>query len=297
MDALASSRDTMIDRFDVRAHLDIIPDPSTSTSSGGKSAAAEEEEANPGINERYRILIQSDCLEVRFTTEQFGTSATTHSHLLTHAAQSAQAAIGYNYDDNQPVAFSQARFTPPHRPFQLPREVVVGAPADADEESEEEIDFDLLVNVDDLTQGQKAELNNYGTKYGMGAGDFMEYLNGDLEEKEKLRLAKLQEEKQAMSGRKARREREAYKDKLIMRKGYISPPSYATYATNPEGGDGEGGDNDDEDDDGKRSSSHSSRSRSNSPEKITFITSFGGNESDDGKGHRALDRKDGTVFG
>lgn len=59
---------------------------------------------------------------------------------------------------------------------------------------------DLIVNVDDLTHGQKAELNNFGTKYGLGVGDFMEYLNGDLEEKEKLRLAKLQEEeKQAMS--------------------------------------------------------------------------------------------------
>lgn len=54
--------------------------------------------------------------------------------------------------------------------------------------------------MDDLTHGQKAELNNFGTKYGLGVGDFMEYLNGDLEEKEKLRLAKLQEEeKQAMS--------------------------------------------------------------------------------------------------
>lgn len=63
--------------------------------------------------------------------------------------------------------------------------------------------IDLLVNLDDLTHGQKAELNNHGTKYGLGIGDFMDYLTADFEEKEKMRLAKLQEEeKQAMSVRK-----------------------------------------------------------------------------------------------
>jgi hypothetical protein len=52
----------------------------------------------------------------------------------------------------------------------------------------------------DLTYAQKAELNLCGTSYGLTAGDFMNYLNGDLEEKEQIRLAKLQEEeKQAMS--------------------------------------------------------------------------------------------------
>lgn len=52
--------DNLIDRFDVRAHLDIIPE-WQNTNSGGKSQSALEEEQNPGINyERYRILIQSD---------------------------------------------------------------------------------------------------------------------------------------------------------------------------------------------------------------------------------------------
>lgn len=50
--------DNMIDRFDVRANLDLIPDWHGSSS---KNLAQEEEEANPGINyERYRILIQND---------------------------------------------------------------------------------------------------------------------------------------------------------------------------------------------------------------------------------------------
>lgn len=60
--------------------------------------------------------------------------------------------------------------------------------------------IDLLVNMDDLNYAQKAELNISGTKYGLSAGDFMNYLNADLEEKEEIRLAKLQEEeKQTMS--------------------------------------------------------------------------------------------------
>jgi hypothetical protein len=60
--------------------------------------------------------------------------------------------------------------------------------------------LDLLVNMDDLTFAQKAELNLNGTKYGLEGGEFMEFLNADLEEKEQMRLAKLQEEeKQAMS--------------------------------------------------------------------------------------------------
>jgi len=51
-----------------------------------------------------------------------------------------------------------------------------------------------------MTFAQKAELNVNGTKYGLAGGEFMEFLNADLEEKEQMRLAKLQEEeKQAMS--------------------------------------------------------------------------------------------------
>lgn len=54
--------------------------------------------------------------------------------------------------------------------------------------------------MDDLTYAQKAELNVTGNKYGLTGGDFMNYLNQDLEEKEQIRLAKLhEEEKQAMS--------------------------------------------------------------------------------------------------
>lgn len=59
---------------------------------------------------------------------------------------------------------------------------------------------DLVVNMGDLSFAQKAELNVCGTKYGLDGGDFMSFLNADLEEKEQMRLAKLQEEeKQAMS--------------------------------------------------------------------------------------------------
>lgn len=65
----------MIDRFDVRAHLDIIPEyhSSTAGSSSSKSLAIEEEEANPGINyERYRILIQNELSGSKLETPTKG---------------------------------------------------------------------------------------------------------------------------------------------------------------------------------------------------------------------------------
>jgi len=86
-----------------------------------------------------------------------------------------------------------------------------------------------------------------------------------------------------MQGRKARRERRAYKDRLILRKGYISPPSYAAQ--------GSPGANE-EDAEEKVSSSGSISSRSSSKEKIEFITSFGGNEAEKEKPSFAV-----TPFG
>jgi len=56
------------------------------------------------------------------------------------------------------------------------------------------------VNVNDLTIAQKAELNNNGIKYGLGVGEFMNYLDQDAQERDDIRLAKLEaEEKLTMS--------------------------------------------------------------------------------------------------
>ena len=52
-------RDSMIDRFDVRAHLDDIP----AITSNGEDAAEEEVWEERQCNyERYRIIIQNDFL-------------------------------------------------------------------------------------------------------------------------------------------------------------------------------------------------------------------------------------------
>lgn len=60
--------------------------------------------------------------------------------------------------------------------------------------------LDLIVNVNDLTIAQTSELNQVGTSYGMAPGSFMTFLNNDVQEREQMRTAKLQEEeKQAMS--------------------------------------------------------------------------------------------------
>ncbi|CAG7732412.1 unnamed protein product [Allacma fusca] len=272
--------ENMIDRFDARAHLDRIPD-TTSSDAGDVSEVTGGKEEEAALNyERYRILIQNDLAGISedkflhqiYVEEQFGTP----TPVLTHGSKGTvepgkgkapKAAIGYTYEDSTPTGTTMTAAV-------TKTGSALGAPSEAgEEESDEDIDFDLLVNVKDLNLAQQAELNNGGVKYGMSAGDFMRYLNADLEEKEQMRLAKLQEEeKQTMSGRKARRERRAYKDRIIMRKGYVSPPSYAARTnTSPTG-------------EKRRSTSRSeSRSISPSPEKITYITSFGGNETDDEK--------------
>lgn len=55
--------DSMIDRFDVRAHLDDLPPTSTSAI---KLSAEEDWEERQANYERYRILIQNDYLGSKF---------------------------------------------------------------------------------------------------------------------------------------------------------------------------------------------------------------------------------------
>lgn len=56
--------DTIIDRFDVRAHLDVIPEQVKETKTDGNTTTPTAEESQ--INyERYRILVQNDFAQVK----------------------------------------------------------------------------------------------------------------------------------------------------------------------------------------------------------------------------------------
>ncbi|EEC01012.1 splicing factor, arginine/serine-rich, putative [Ixodes scapularis] len=258
--------DIMIDRFDVRAHLDTIPEYKSPVEPLPLSNDQREEERQ--INyERYRTLVQNDFLGVSedkflhqiFLEERYGPVGrpvgTTEEEKKKLAEK--KAAIGYVYEDSTPVTSTSA----------------AGQNEDEEEEDKEDlsdIDLDITIDVNELNDDQAREMNANSVLYGMEDTDFISFLHLDKEEQERLKQAReLEEEKAMYSGRKSRRERRALREKKLKNRVVTSPPSYAarespTYKP-------------------FRAQS-SSRSRSRSPQnagEITFITSFGGEASDD----------------
>ncbi|XP_047645392.1 CLK4-associating serine/arginine rich protein isoform X1 [Phacochoerus africanus] len=263
----------MIDRFDVRAHLDHIPDytPPLLT-----TISPEQESDERKCNyERYRGLVQNDfagiseeqCLYQIYIDELYGGLQRPSEDEKKKLAEK-KASIGYTYEDSTVAEVEKAA--------EKPEEEESPAEEESNSDEDEVIpDIDVEVDVDELNQEQVADLNKQATTYGMADGDFVRMLRKDKEEAEAIKHAKALEEEKAMySGRRSRRQRREFREKRL-RGRKISPPSYArrdspTY------------------DPYKRSPSESSsesRSRSRSPtpgreEKITFITSFGGSDEE-----------------
>nr|CAD7261745.1 unnamed protein product [Timema shepardi] len=255
-------QDILVDRFDVRAHLDYIPENVMLEQASNETLSKEDRLTN---YERYRIIVQNDFLGVAeekflhqlYLEEQFGPVPRPNEDKKKRAND--KAAIPYTYED-----------TP--TPITEPEEVVEGEEIKEPQEEEDDdsdIDFDLCVDVSLVNPQQAHELNTCGADYGMTGTDFFSFLTRDVEEKESLRLAREQEEEKAMySGRKSRRERRAFREKRLKGR-KISPPSYAA-RTSPT-----------YDPYRKSTSKSRSRSRSVSPVatgQITYITSFGGEE-------------------
>ncbi|XP_042653205.1 CLK4-associating serine/arginine rich protein isoform X1 [Tyto alba] len=262
----------MIDRFDVRAHLDYIP---MYTPPLLNPISPEQESDERKCNyERYRGLVQNDfagiseeqCLYQIYIDELYGGLQKPNEDEKKKLAEK-KASIGYTYEDSTVAELENS----------LEKR---GDEEDSEEDSntdEDEVipDIDVEVDVDELNQEQVADLNKQATTYGMAEGDFVRMLRKDKEEAEAIKNAKALEEEKAMySGRRSRRQRREFREKRLKGR-KISPPSYArrdspTY------------------DPYKRSPSEStseSRSRSRTPspgheEKITFITSFGGSDEE-----------------
>uniref|UniRef100_A0A8D0DMJ6 CLK4 associating serine/arginine rich protein n=1 Tax=Salvator merianae TaxID=96440 RepID=A0A8D0DMJ6_SALMN len=262
----------MIDRFDVRAHLDYIP---MYTPPLLNPISPEQESDERKCNyERYRGLVQNDfagiseeqCLYQIYIDELYGGLQKPNEDEKKKLSEK-KASIGYTYEDSTVAELEN--------PSEKRAEE-----EDSEEESntdEDEVipDIDVEVDVDELNQEQVTDLNKQATTYGMAEGDFVRMLRKDKEEAEAIKHAKALEEEKAMySGRRSRRQRREFREKRLKGR-KISPPSYArrdspTY------------------DPYKRSPSEStseSRSRSRSPspsheEKITFITSFGGSDEE-----------------
>lgn len=241
-------KENLIDRFDVRAHLDFIP---AVKNDDDFEITYEERQIN---YERYRIIAQNSFLaisEEKFLKqlhleEQFGYTENDPKP----KKKTGGAAIGFNYEDGT---------GPSPSTIQYPIEE-----ENSDENSDSDLDVDLSINVSKLDQGQAHEMNRHGRNFGMSSNDFYSFLTHDLEEAESFRLAKEEEHEKALfSGRKSRRERRAHREKRLANR-KISPPSYA--AREPVN---------------VLETHQKSESRSPSPEntgKITFITSFGDEE-------------------
>ncbi|RZC40432.1 CLK4-associating serine/arginine rich protein, partial [Asbolus verrucosus] len=239
--------DNLIDRFDVRAHLDYIPPVKKEEE---EELTFEERQIN---YERYRIIAQNSFLAINeekflkqlHLEEQFGYTESKSKK----EQRSGGVTIGFNYEDNTAQTLGPD----------------MNNDDDTDGNSDSDLDVDLSINVSKMDSVQAHEMNRHGRNFGMSSNDFYSFLTNDLEEAESFRLAKEEEHEKALfSGRKSRRERRAHREKRLANR-VISPPSYAarTSPTYP--------------------SFRKSKSPSKSPSpentgKITYITSFGDEE-------------------
>lgn len=221
-------QDNLIDRFDVRAHLDFIPP--LVKSNEPPDVTQDERQCN---YESYRILAQNDFLGISedkylhqlHLDEQFGVNA---QQLEIDKAKKKKekensnvaggAAIGYTYDDSaEPMStFNSAN-------------IIASAAGGSqnDEDSDSDIDVDVALDVTKVDTQQAHELNTCGQHYGMVSNDFYSYLTKDADEAESLRMAREEEQEKIMlCGRKSRRERRAENKKRFAGRA-ISPPSYA----------------------------------------------------------------------
>ncbi|KAJ0063788.1 hypothetical protein NL108_006750, partial [Boleophthalmus pectinirostris] len=277
----------MIDRFDVRAHLDYIP--VYNPSEVDDQTPEQEMEERKCNYERYRGLVQNDfaniseeqCLYQIYLDELYGglpkpnedekkkyvkivnvhlTFVLTKSVFFFRLTEK-KASIGYIYEDSTVT-----------QPEPQPDKEEDDSENSESEEDEGIPDIDVEVDVDELNEEQLLDLNKIATPYGMAEGDFVRMLRKDKEEVEAIKHAKALEAEKAMySGRRSRRQRREFREKRLKGR-QISPPSYArrdspTYDPykRPES---------------ESSSESRSRSRTPGPEKITFITSFGGSDDE-----------------
>ncbi|XP_042561738.1 CLK4-associating serine/arginine rich protein isoform X2 [Clupea harengus] len=259
----------MIDRFDVRAHLDYIP---TYTPPLLNTVTQEQESEERKCNyERYRGLVQNDfasiaeeqCLYQIYVDELYGGLQRPNEDEKKKLAEK-KASIGYTYEDSTVT-----------EPDPLSDKGEEEDSENSESEGDEGIpDIDVEVDVDEINEEQVMELNGMATPYGMAEGDFVRMLRKDKEEVEAIKHAKALEAEKAMySGRRSRRQRREFREKRLKGR-QISPPSYArrdspTYDPykRPQS---------------ESSSESRSRSRTPGPEKITFITSFGGSDEEGG---------------
>lgn len=253
----------MIDRFDVRAHLDRL-DIANNTSNDDIPSTPEEEALERQMNyERYRNLVQNEFLglnETKFLSqiyheERFGAPKDYPQNKGNQKKKLAEskAAIGFDYEE---VDYSSQTIQ------------TKNAESESEESSDDDYDFDTTVNIDQLDNEAGHRINSIALKFGMKNDDFVKYLDEDKTEAEKLRLQKeIENEKSMFTGRKSRRERRALKEQrlLILRAANVEETAKISLKK-PET---------------EKHQSSSDSEMSVDETKIEFITSFGGSSEDE----------------
>ncbi|XP_058822983.1 CLK4-associating serine/arginine rich protein [Topomyia yanbarensis] len=265
-------KDNLIDRFDVRAHLDYIPTVTSKPDQPVEDDVLDVEERSMNY-ERYRVLAQNEFLGISeekylhqlFLEEQFGVNAQVEAEQKASSSKKkagAGVAIGYTYEESEPVGvvpFTQTITAIEQSTATNKYDECMKSDSDSD------LDMDVSIDINKVGNAQAHEMNACGRHYGMKSNDFYSYLTKDADEAEALRMAREEEQEKIMfSGRKSRRERRAQRERKFAGRP-TSPPSYAakeeliprTY---------------DDPNDSSRSPSPVNSG------KITYITSFGGED-------------------
>uniref|UniRef100_A0A0P6IVH5 Putative swap mrna splicing regulator n=1 Tax=Aedes aegypti TaxID=7159 RepID=A0A0P6IVH5_AEDAE len=265
-------KDNLIDRFDVRAHLDYIPTLPAKQDQPVEDDVLDLEERSMNY-ERYRVLAQNEFLGISedkylhqlHLEEQFGVNAQVEAEQKASSSKkkpSGGVAIGYTYEDSDPtgvVPFSQTITAIEQSTATSKYDECMKSDSDSD------LDMDVSIDINKVGNAQAHEMNACGRHYGMKSNDFYSYLTKDADEAEALKMAREEEQEKIMfSGRKSRRERRAQRERKFAGRP-TSPPSYAakeelvprTY---------------DDPNDSSRSPSPVNSG------KITYITSFGGED-------------------
>lgn len=216
----------LIDRFDVRAHLDTIP-----VIIKGKEPEEPSPEERQCSYESYRILAQNDFLGITeekylhqlHLEEQYGINAQ-QMEIEKPKKKSGGVTIGYTYDDDTTGIGAE----PLVNNYYPPSNVASNSGGNnSQDESDSDIDVDVSIDISKIDTSQAHELNGCGRQYGMTSNDFYSYLTKDADEAESLRMAREEEQEKIMlCGRKSRRERRAQREKRFAGR-TISPPSYA----------------------------------------------------------------------
>lgn len=210
------------------------------------------------------MLVQNEFLQIEETKflhqlqleEQFGVNSVEEkSKKKIHGG----AAIAFQYDDTASFAQTISNI-----------EATAGSTSRYDEfakDSSDSEDLDLTLDMSKIGNEQAHGLNIYAHRYGMESNDFYSFLTKDIDDAESLKLQKEEEEEKILyCGRKGRRERRAQRERRFNVKllDADAKPSYAL-----------------DDKKVENENKQDSESRSPSPEaveKITYITSFGGDE-------------------